>query len=550
MKKLYLFLIFFLLLSGLSFASPEFEHQQEISNVPSIEPEFPPQPAETFVVPIPPVSSTYAAPDILNYLSGVPYYSYLKDMGLLPSNPQYPLQETSPTIGQVAPALSISPSYNMTGDNNQDVEPSVMAYNSNGTIYKSTTYIKFLSNGTPGIYYSTTPNFSTFYRGQLSMPPGYQYSADPLMSKNAINGGVAPGRVYSTGLIYNPNQAPPNGIAVWHSDDGGRSWSQPTIVISNPSDSTSTFDKPAIDVSWHRGSDLGYVYATYVYIYGGTYPPTTYIGVSRSIDGGVTFPQTTVPFSSQDVINGVQVLVDYYSGYVYVLWTDFSNNTIYMSTSKDTGSTWSAPEIAVSGNLVFPHYSGSQEYGFLKCSGSNNGIRAPSLSMARFNWVANKISVVWHEWQQGSPSNCNSLPPGSSGCTTDVYYTAKSPSGWQSKVKISDAASNDQFLPALDFDLTGSLTVTFYDKRDDTNNIRYYEYMSRIDSTGRLLQGNTRVSTFQSDPTRYTQYPCFIGDYQDIWDQTISNVNNYFPAWVGIPVTSGIGDIYMSTIVP
>ena len=118
-------------------------------------------------------------------------------------------------------------------------------------------------------------------------------------------------------------------------------------------------------------------------------------------------------------------------------------------------------------------------------------------------------------------------------------------------MKISDAITNDQFMPALDFDLSGDLTVTFYDRRGDPNNILYNEYMARIASTGSPLQANTLVSTFQSDPTKYTgHYPGFIGDYHDIWDQTISNIDNYFSAWVGIPTTTGIGDIYMTTIVP
>lgn len=205
MKKLPLFLIIFLLMSGLSFASPEPEFQPGISNVPSIEPEYLPMPIEPFVVPAPPAPGTQVTPADINQLSGVLYYSHLRDWGLLPANPPSPLEQMSPSTEQLPSVLYISPSYNMTSDSNQDVEPSVMAYNSNGTVYKSTTYIKFLSDATPLIYYSTTPNFTTFYRGQLALPSGYRYSADPLMSKNPYNGGAGPERIYTTGLIYNPS---------------------------------------------------------------------------------------------------------------------------------------------------------------------------------------------------------------------------------------------------------------------------------------------------------------------------------------------------------
>lgn len=153
--------------------------------------------------------------------------------------------------------------------------------------------------------------------------------------------------------------------------------------------------------------------------------------------------------------------------------------------------------------------------------------------------------------KRGSPNNCNQLPAGS--CTTDVYYTAKSPSGWQAKVRINDNQSNDQFMPALDYDTSGNLITTFYDRRNDSNNILYDQYMSRINSNGSRLQPDSRVSTFQSNPQFYTGQTGranFIGDYQDIWSHNFAAGEYYLSSWVGIPTTTGIGDIYLSAIQP
>ena|GEM_PF-2972101 len=80
------------------------------------------------------------------------------------------------------------------------------------------------------------------------------------------------------------------------------------------------------------------------------------------------------------------------------------------------------------------------------------------------------------------------------------HYIAKSPSGWQAKKRVNDATTGDQFMPALDFDSTGNMTVTFYDRRDDRQNIRYHLYSARINSGGNRLEPNIRVSAFQSDP--------------------------------------------------
>ena len=51
------------------------------------------------------------------------------------------------------------------------------------------------------------------------------------MAKNPYNGGVAPERIYASGTAF--NSAPPNAIAVWHTDNGGLSWSQPTVGAIN-----------------------------------------------------------------------------------------------------------------------------------------------------------------------------------------------------------------------------------------------------------------------------------------------------------------------------
>jgi hypothetical protein len=168
-------------------------------------------------------------------------------------------------------------------------------------------------------------------------------------------------------------------------------------------------------------------------------------------------------------------------------------------------------------------------------------MKAGSLPMARFNWVANKVSIVWHE----CATTCSSTSS-----DTDVYYSSKSPYGWQTKARINDVTTRDQFKPALDFDSSGNMLVTFYDRRGDTQNIKYDLYSARIDSSGNRLEPNVRVSTFQSDPTKYTKdtgEANSIGDYQDVWLQSQSGVEYYFPSWVGIPNN---GDIWMSAIQP
>jgi len=258
---------------------------------------------------------------------------------------------------------------------------------------------------------------------------------------------------------------------------------------------------------------------------------TSDLYIATSTDGGAIFGDPK-HVASGGIIQGPQIVVNYYYGRVYVLWVDYSLNAIRLSFSDDYGQTWSAPETGPTGNMVSNI--------LLK-----GNIRANSLPMARFNHAANKICVVWHEYE-GATYN------------TDVYYSTKSSSGWLPKKRINDDIPDpnypkDQFMPALDFDVSGNLVVTFYDRRNDPNNLKYELYMARIDSNGNILDVNQRVSNFQSDPQFYTDNTGkanFIGDYHDVWSQPYAGIEYYFSAWIGIPPSNNIGDVYWSLIQP
>jgi hypothetical protein len=432
------------------------------------------------------------------HASGVLYLSLLKDWGIEEDRPNL-AEDLGPEsdMGELAPDQVVLGTYNASSDTYQDVEPSVISMDRDGVYYTCTAYISYRGT-TRRNYFSTTTDFVNFTRGQIPMPAGYLHSGDPLLDENIYNSGIGPRRMYLTGIVFNNDPVGsfgvPNGIGIWRSDNGGLSWTAPYVIVNNSS--SYILDKPDIGVSWHSGS-LGYVYVAYVRItYGDA--NATRLFVARSTNGGITFGtpiQVTTGF-----INGAQILVNPFYGTVYALWTDFGTNRIRMSVSTDYGQHWTAPENAANGEMVPP-----TDYPL-------NGLRkAGSICMARFNSAANRISVVWHEF--------DTIPGG--GQDTNIYYASKTPSGWQPKARLNDDSGyRDQFMPALDFDTNGgNLIVTFYDRRDDPSNLRYHEYMTRISPAGVNLAPNARVSTFQTNPTSYSNW--FIGDYQDLWSQTV-----------------------------
>jgi hypothetical protein len=456
-------------------------------------------------------------------ISGVVYFSLKKDWGLEEkAQSQYQEPGFESSMGDFEPEQVVIGEYHATNDTPPDVEPSVIIQNRYPPVYHSVTaYISYQPDARN--FFATTFDFANYTRGPLAIPAEYLRSPDPLMDQNPYTSGIAPRRIYVTGIIFKEQWTVPNAIGVWRSDDGGLTWSAPS-VISNY-DPNFFVDKPDIAVSWHPYS-LGYVYVAYTRFKFG-YPNNTRLFVARSTDGGVTFG-TPVAVRTGN-IQGAQILVNSFNGHVYVLWADYANNGIAMRTSYDYGQTWTAAESVVTGEML----------DFLDPIAGL--ARAITLPMARFNWVANRICVVWHEY--------DSIPGG--GQDTNIYYTSKAPGGlWQAKIRINDDSGvnehyRDQFMPALDYDSNGNVIVGFYDRRDDPSNLRYHLYVSHINATGGSLEPNLRVSTFQSDPTSYP----FIGDYQDIWcePETGTGTDYFLDSWVGIS-SQPIQDIYLSLI--
>lgn len=235
-------------------------------------------------------------------------------------------------------------------------------------------------------------------------------------------------------------------------------------------------------------------------------------------------------------------------GYIYLLWTDFQSNSIRLSRSVTLGATWSVPETGATATTKM--CTGKPLRPGVPSGLLNGGVRAPSLPVARFNWVATKIGVVWHECDAQNHA--------------DVYFATKSLGGWSAKVRVNDnvePTATDQFTPALDFDGYGNYLVTFYDRRDDQNNDNYHLYAAKINSSGSPLSANYRLSDCPSTPYAHSYagigvWP-FLGDYHEAWFDTFPAGNRVVSAWVGAPtpacnpsVSAEHNDVYLSAIQP
>lgn len=472
-------------------------------------------------------------PDRSHPLSSPVYYEtlgrYLKILRVPPSG----LQESPETVAiQTANAVA---------DSNYDVEPSVIVTNQAGVPRTTTTYIKYVPIPAlgvslyPTLYYSSTTDMSNFTRANMPYVYGYYLQGDPWLDANISGSGIAPNRVYASGTAFNPQWDPncynncyqnPSAIAVWRSDDGGVSWSDPPTVAASNGDPHYLLDKPSIAVSMASGS-AGYVYVTYVRY--DTFSPYVHdIMWARSTDGGVHF-DAPVSLASGSVA-APQVVVGP-TGYVYVLWVEFTNpgqKLVYVRSrrSTDYGQSWDSTDLQGPSGYLPGYY----DYGYA------NGTRVIGSLFARFNRIANSIGVAWHEWEFYSAS------------TTDCYFAAKTGGGWTTKVKINETNANDQFFPAFDYDYQGNYTFAWVDRRNDPANWSYDIYARYADSSGNPLGPSARLSAGLTNPSNgIFTYP-FIGDYLGCWFWTFYWGNPWIIGWPGMPGGIGTWDIFLTTV--
>jgi hypothetical protein len=95
--------------------------------------------------------------------------------------------------------------------------------------------------------------------------------------------------------------------------------------------------------------------------------------------------------------------------------------------------------------------------------------------------------------------------------------------------------------------------ISFFDRREDSNNLLYHEYYADVSIDGVALQANQRISTFPSDPREHVGVAVdgvaaqFLGDYQDMWNWSYGYGERAVTAFPLIPVTLN-SELYLSRI--
>ncbi len=261
------------------------------------------------------------------------------------------------------------------------------------------------------------------------------------------------------------------------SSDNGSTWSPLNRLLSVQ---FAVLDSEAIDNN--PGSPFtGNIYGSSTEFLG---PTQTEIVVFRSSDGGTSWTPSvaatlpnTLGFDSEG-FSSLQIGKD---GTVYMAYMASPNgasspNEMMFVKSVDGGQTWSSPVQIYTATAVVDI--------------PNTTIRiadAPVLAVDNSAAGKNRLYVTFYNW---------------TGTFMQVLLTHSGDGGnsWSTPAPVAPAgATNDQFKPYVSVSSTGSVAVTWLDRRDDPSNMNYRAYVA-ISKSG-IFSRNIALTNVSSTPT-------------------------------------------------
>ncbi len=190
---------------------------------------------------------------------------------------------------------------------------------------------------------------------------------------------------------------------------------------------------------------------------------TTQIEVWKSSDGGANWTSTvaaTLPDTTFFEGEGYSHLDVGKDGTVYLAYMASSNggstpNEMMFTKSTDSGQTWSSPVRVYAATPVSDLPNTTIYVADAPVLAVDNSPGGKSrLYMSFYNWTGNFMQVL-------------------------VTHSSDGGNTWSTPVPVAPASANhDQFKPQISVSSTGSVAVTWLDRRDDPANVNYRPYVA------------------------------------------------------------------------
>ncbi len=331
-----------------------------------------------------------------------------------------------------------------------------------------------------GVGYSLDGGLS--WRDDLIEGTPYTKDSDPGLTYDSE------GNFYAVILSFE-SITEPNGIFLYKSQDGGKTWVGPFTVVDGVKgvfedkeliacDRTDSPYKGNLYVSWTRYSGEG----------------VSDIFFTRSTDGGETFEEPIRVNDYPDVQWSVPCVGK--DGTVYVAWLKWAYGAPFMMLDKSTdGGLLFGKDI-----IITPIHFG---YGELK--GGIGVFSYPALDAdISDSPYSGNLYIAYADYGKNGD--------------LDIYFIKSTDKGesWTAPKRINDDpvdSKADQFHPWLCVDEKGVITVVFYDRRNDPDNLKMDVYLTQSFDGGETFTKNVRVTDVSSGPTPLHTMAGLMGEY-------------------------------------
>jgi hypothetical protein len=442
-----------------------------------------------------------------------------------PASPVAPRQRVSDFVAPVAPGTNV-----LVNDPTLDTPERTTQSEVTLAVLGSTICAGYVDTGGAGLSgFARSTDFGATWTDEGAIP----HFSDPVLAVHA-----ATGTIYDAHLIM--PAAGGVAISVARSTDDCRSF--PDAVIASPDPLPADFnDKPWIAVDNTGGGRDGHVYVCWARLVDAFPGPISYaeIHFSRSTDLGVTFGDDQVLSRPSDIGPfGCSITVGP-NGELYVTWANRgggrADNDIRFRRSLDGGGTWESPVQVNTAPIRIPGTDRIIQCEARQLRPTLNG----DIRMLAQAWMAvdttggpfdGNLYIVWAHDPPGGVDN------------SDIFLSRSTNRGltWSPEVQIAGGTLTDQFEPFVTVGGSGTMSVAWYDRRDDPANnfsIDVYTAFSRdggatLDPIVRLTDESFPVppltgqatSTGNFDPGRSA---CYMGEYIAI----AADTDSFYYAW-------------------
>jgi hypothetical protein len=368
--------------------------------------------------------------------------------------------------------------------------------------------------------YFSTDGGATWGGVDLPLPPpkgnGTDFGSDPSLAFDTR------GNVYYSYIVVffgNGNGINGTSMAVAKSTDGGRTW--PSVTYFSPEGGSNHFnDKPMITADLNAASSFrDRVYVAWDAASGGS--TSGGIRVGRSSDGGATFAvnRADEPSGPGRGIGAVPFVGP--GGELYVAWNDYANDTIAFNRSFDGGATWGQEGLIASKRIPFDIAIPAESFRAALVYPACDTDRSAGPHHGR----------LYCSWMDLTDAG-----------TTDIVLSFSDDQGahWSTPAGVGDrlSAPADRFNHWMSVDpVTGAVTVSYYDTRNDATGARYETdvYLARSADGGLSWAPDVRVTTARSNEHDCGGvFPCSAinyGNQQGDYEGLVSFAGVSHPVW-------------------